>query len=570
MTTVADYLLTRLHQAGLRHLFAVPGDYAMGFLNALDANDPSPGIRRVANVNELGSGYAADGYARLMGIGAACVQYGVGTFSLLNCTAGSYVERVPVAVISASPKTSDRELERWKGILFHHSTGDLRADQRVFENVTVAAEIITDPLRAPAQIDAAITAMLTHRRPIYMEGVADVWAEPCATPLGTLTPMPLPSNDDSVAAAVQSTWERIQAAELPVIWAGVQIARFGLADQLQRLVDLSGMLFTTTSLAKTVLDETQPQFVGTYAGPASPALTRAVMAATDWVLALGTIITDDYLEIMASSFGAMTVVTDEECRVGYEYYRRVPLDHFLTGLIERFDAAGHARRTYHPPVAPTDPAAVLVPTDPLTYNRFYEALAAFLTDEDLLDQTVLVLGESTSLYVFGNLFGLPRDSFVAQAAWGSLGHETGCALGVALGGRKRPYVVAGDGGFRMICQELSSLAAERVNAVVFVISNDVYAIEQAFVDIDAFQTGDFAPFDVLPPWDYLALASAFGAKGYRAATVGDLRQILADVADLEDVPALIEVIVPKTDLAPQLERLAAPPATGSRPTGRTT
>src|ERR1051325_4972028 len=108
-TTVAGYLLLRLEQVGLKHMFAVPGDYCSPFLDTLDA---TPGIARIANVNELGSGYAADGYARFRGVGAACVQYGVGTFSLLNCTAGSFVERVPVVVISASPKRSDRILER--------------------------------------------------------------------------------------------------------------------------------------------------------------------------------------------------------------------------------------------------------------------------------------------------------------------------------------------------------------------------------------------------------------------------------------------------------------------------
>jgi indolepyruvate decarboxylase len=267
---VAEYLLTRMSQAGLKHLFAVPGDYAMGFLDALEAAERPSAIRRVANVNELGSGYAADGYARFAGIGAACVQYGVGTFSLLNCTAGSYVERVPVVVISASPKTSDRELERWKGILFHHSTGDLQADRIVFQNVTVASEIVRDPLLAPAQIDAAMTSMLTHRRPIYIEGLADVWSLACPQPRGTLSPLAPACDEHSLAAAVDAAWDRIQDARLPVIWAGVQIARFGLADMLQQFVDASGMLFTTTSLAKTVLDEGQPQFVGTYAGPASP------------------------------------------------------------------------------------------------------------------------------------------------------------------------------------------------------------------------------------------------------------------------------------------------------------
>ena len=198
---VAEYIITRLKQAGLEHMFVVPGDYASPFIEVLDE---TPGVTRVANINELGSGYAADGYARFKGIGAACVQYGVGTFSLLNCTAGSFVERLPVAVISASPSTGDRKLEHTERILFHHSTGDLRADQIVFQNVTVASEVIDNPERAPSQIDGAITAMLTHRRPIYIEVLQNVWTKDCVAPLGTLRPLNGVSDPQSLAAAVEA------------------------------------------------------------------------------------------------------------------------------------------------------------------------------------------------------------------------------------------------------------------------------------------------------------------------------------------------------------------------------
>jgi indolepyruvate decarboxylase len=553
---VAEYLIARLQQAGLAHLFAVPGDYASPFLEALDA---TPGIERVANVNELGSGYAADGYARFKGIGAACVQYGVGTFSVLNATAGSFVERVPVAVISASPTTANRRLERTQGILFHHSTGNLLADQIVFKNVTVASEVIADAGAAPQQIDRAIVAMLTHRRPIYIEVLQNVWTLPCAAPVGTLAAEVHTSDAAALAAAVDDAWERIQAARLPVLWAGVEIQRYGLQDVLQQIVDASGLHFTTTSLGKTVLDEAQPKFFGTYAGPASPALTRAVMKATDCPIALGTIITDDYLDIMAASFGVMIEVNDTEARVGYRRYRQVWLGDFLAALLARFVAAGP--RTYTLPEVPDDPTpAATGAGEALTYNLFYRELTGFLRRAGLFDKSTLVLGESTSLYVFGNLFGLPRDRFVAQAAWGSLGHETGCALGIALATGTRPWVVAGDGGFRMICQELSSLAAQRCNAVVFVLSNDAYAIEQAFVNLKAFTPeGQFAPFDLLPAWDYLALATAFGARGFRVRNAGDLAAALAAVEHLHDVPALIEVVIPQKDLAPQLARLAFTP-----------
>ena len=494
------------------------------------------------------------------------MQYGVGGFSALNCTAGSFVERVPVAVISASPSTSDRRLERSEAILFHHSTGDLRADQKVFQHVTVASEIVQGADEAPAQIDRAITAMLTHRRPIYIEVLNNVWSLPCAAPQGTLAPIVTPSDPASLAAALDAAWERLEAARLPVLWAGVEIQRFGLSDTLQQIVDAGGLPFTTTSLAKTVLDESQPQFIGTYAGPASPALTWAVMDdAADCILALGTIITDDYLNIMHSSFGRMIEVTDEETRIGYQYYRRVTLNDFLEGLLERFGAHPAFPRRYALPEVQPEATPEISPGHGLTYNIFFHELSAFLARARMLDDVALVLGESTSLYVFGNLFGLPRGSFVAQAAWGSLGHETGCALGVALGSGKRPIVVAGDGGFRMICQELSSLAYQGCNAVVFVMSNEAYAIEQAFVDIKAFTPqGQFAPFDVLPSWDYPALARAFGAKGYRASTVAELRAVLNEVKDLQGMPALVEIAIPQKDLAPQLKRLAETPPTSRK------
>ncbi|HYW17596.1 MAG TPA: thiamine pyrophosphate-binding protein [Allosphingosinicella sp.] len=552
---VAQYLVDRLKQCGLGHVFAVPGDYAANFLNALDRTE---GIVRVPNINELGSGYAADGYARFRGIGAACVQYGVGTFSALNCAAGSFVERVPVAIISASPRTKDRLLETEESILFHHSTGDLDSDRDIFAHVTVASEIVSDPAEAPAQIDAAIGAMLTHRRPIYIEVLQDVWIAPCAQPAGILSGALLMSEAKPLDALLDAAWERIAAAERPILWFGIDIQRFGLQDLAQRIVDSSGLPFTTTSLAKTVLDEAQDAFIGTYADAASPASTRAAMKACDCPIALGTIITDDYLPIMASSYGAMIAVNDEEARVGWAQYLGVTLADVLEGLLDRFEGDSRFPRTCgRPEVDPEEPEAA---GSGLTYNRFYRQLTGFLKDEDLLAESVLVLGESTSLYVFGNMFGLPRDSFVAQAAWGSLGHETGCALGVALGSGKRPWVVAGDGGFMMICQEISSLVRAGINAAVFVMSNRGYAIEQAFVNLDAFEPeGEFAAYDVLPVWDYLALAKAFGARGFRVETADQLAAVLGQVRDLRGVPALIEVVIPDKDLAPQLKRLATPP-----------
>jgi indolepyruvate decarboxylase len=98
------------------------------------------------------------------------------------------------------------------------------------------------------------------------------------------------------------------------------------------------------------------------------------------------------------------------------------------------------------------------------------------------------------------------------------------------------------------------------NAVIFAMSNRAYAIEQAFVNLKAFEPGGkFAPYCVLPGWDYMALAQAFGAKGVRVTTTTELLDFLGSLAKPAAGPTLVEVVIPEHDLAPQLKRLAELP-----------
>src|SRR6201999_2888603 len=97
--TIGDFLLRRLEEAGIRHLFGVPGDYNLALLQQLQ---DSGRIEWVGNCNELNASYAADGYARLNGMGALLVTNGVGALSALNGVAGAYAEHVPVVCICGS------------------------------------------------------------------------------------------------------------------------------------------------------------------------------------------------------------------------------------------------------------------------------------------------------------------------------------------------------------------------------------------------------------------------------------------------------------------------------------
>lgn len=562
--TVADYLLTRLKQLGVTEVFQIPGDYVKHFTQALEYFD---GVKAVGAINELDAAYAADAYGRTRGLGAVSLQYGVSTFSALNAIAGAYVEYSPVVVISACPGADARRITSMYDVLFHHSTGNLRADQEVYQHVTLAAETLSTSVGAPEKIDNLLIAAITYKRPVYIACYKEVWGEPCPRPSRkVLQPLTVTSDPLAVENAVAQAWTQIAAAKQPLIFAGVEVLRHGLAGLLQEIVDASGFLYTTTSLGKTVLDEGGDKFIGTYSDAASIDSVRQVVEDADCVLTLGTVITDDYLWFVENKYADMVLATTEQVRAGYFTYEGVTMKDFMEALLRKFKATRGYPIAAKAPPQPPFPEPWLSASDPywndkpetITYNRFFQHSMKFLKDNRMLDDIVWTFGVSSSLYVATNAYGLAQNSFLGSAAWQCIGFETGAASGAQLGSGKRAWTVAGDGAFMMVCQSLSTLARNRLNAVIFVMSNGVYAIEQVYVDMTAFEPGPshkFDSFDILPKWDYLALAQAFGAKGYRATTVTELKAVLKELKKPTDLPSLVEVVIPEKDLPAQMRRL---------------
>ncbi|MBI0575562.1 thiamine pyrophosphate-binding protein, partial [Pectobacterium parmentieri] len=99
-----------------QHLFGVPGDYNLHFLDHVIRN---PDITWVGCANELNAAYAADGYARCRPAAALLTTFGVGELSAINGIAGSYAECLPVIHIAAAPCLASQR----NGELLHHTLG---------------------------------------------------------------------------------------------------------------------------------------------------------------------------------------------------------------------------------------------------------------------------------------------------------------------------------------------------------------------------------------------------------------------------------------------------------------
>lgn len=545
--TVASYLVARLEELGIEHLFNVSGSYCSGLLAEVAE---SPGLKAVFTTYEMEAAYAADAYARIKGYGAMCSTYGVGALSALNGVVGAFVERCPIIVINGGPSSKQLDLEIEYGIMFLHSTGPLKTDLTIYSQVTAATAVIERAEEAPDKIDEVLIACMTRRRPVYLEISQDLWAQPCPMPVGRLSAAAAPVNPDSLAECLDDAVARLGAAHRPLLWAGEEIDRWQLHDELALLLRVSGAPYVTTLAGKSVLPETTTGFLGVYDGRFATSDLQEFVEKADFVVALGTTITDFVGDIVTRDYGRMILASQGGVRIGHHVYPDVNLREFVVGLTQRLGrhaaASPWATAPHHRPGA----GAVSSGDAAITFDLLFARISHFV-------QGKLVIAD-TGLSMFASA-GLPiseQQAYLSQSIWMSIGYSLGASVGAACAGSKRPVVFVGDAAFREGPQALSTLVQYNLPAVICVMNNGIMGIQQFMGHPQYYEGAGGQPdyYNVLRRWDYGSLARAFGARHARARTVGELDTALREAAELADGPILIDVVLDEKDIPAVIRR----------------
>lgn len=512
-TTVADYLLSRLKGLGVDHLFGVPGDFVLGFLNHVLVS----GVEFIGTCNELNAAYAADGYARIKGVGAFTSTFGVGELSALNGVAGAFAEKVPVVVITGAPATEDFRTRP----LLHHTLGDYDIPLRMFQQITVAQGCLTSGATAGAEIDRVLVACLAHRQPVYLRLPSDVVSMRCSAPGDFPFPRQEPSDPGALAEAVAEATSRLLASRRPLVVAGVDLNRFGFQRVFGDFLERSGFPYVTMMLAKAVLSEHHPQFLGLYEGAMSRPEVRARVETADLVVQVGNWMTDFNTGgfTTRSDLGSQITVDLRSVTIGHHLYGEVSLPEFLGELtrnLVRRDPAGldvlsASQACLHRGTRAFRPQ----PQQPLTVARLFDRMSHFL------EKGAVVLAETgVSLFSAAEMLLPDGALFVGQTFYGSIGYSLGAALGACLASPGRQVVLfIGDGAFQVTGQDLSTMLRHGLKPVIVLLNNDGYTIERVMCD---------RQYNDLQPWQYHRLPEVFGGDPGRVVTTeGELEAALS-------------------------------------------
>ncbi|MFM9889197.1 MAG: alpha-keto acid decarboxylase family protein [Rickettsiales bacterium] len=532
--TVGSFLFDYLRAKGVGHVFGIPGDFALPTFRWLQQSE----LEIITLTHEPSVGFAADGYARVHGLGVALVTYSVGALNMLNSVACAYAEKSPLLVISGGPSPADRKADG----LLHHKVRTFDTQRRIYEEVTVANAVLSDPETAPSEIIRVVESVLEHCRPGYLEIPYDIVDMPIKLP--TIPNRPAPESDaENLAAMVEDAAAMIGGAKQPVIIADVELHRHGLTHLAVAIAEKFNIPIASTLLSKSIISENHPLFIGVYSGSLSDAAVQRYVEDSDCIIMLGAFITDVFLGMNTAKINRKHTIlaNTEKMRIGYRSYEAVQFKHFLEGL----GGATLAKKTTGTLPQPAPPPVPLTDADrarPLSVEQFFRILGLHVDDN-----STVVCDTGDALLGAMRLRTAGASDFLSDAYYLSMGFAVPAAIGVmAAKPNDHVFAIVGDGAFQMTGIELSTAAKYGMKPIVFVLNNDGYGTQRHILD---------GPFNNILMWDYTKLVDMLRVgKSWKVGTCGELETAI-HAALKHDQLSLIEVTIPRDDCSPSLRRM---------------
>jgi acetolactate synthase I/II/III large subunit len=524
--TVADALVRRLRDHGVRHVFGYPGGQLTPIYDALHRDG---GIRHILARHEQAAAFMADGYARATGKPGLCLAVcGPGVLNAATPLGTAFTDSVPILLISGQIPIKGRGLRSG----YYHENEQLAACETLTKgrvSVETSADIV------PA-LDRAFAQLTTGRPgPVLLEVPLDVLrseASPGSWPsLPAILEPPLPAPQDIAAVArLAQTWRK------PLLLAGGGAVSAGAEGVLMQLAERLGAPLFHTAMGKCVLPSDHPLAAGLPWHRATSDLTNManyfspLFAEADGLLAVGCrftqLATGSWTIPLPKSIAQIDIDRDEIGR-HYPVAAGVRADARLAlqAILETMPA--EPRLPWAKPQPPREPWR-------LPGLDLVGPLRRVLPRDGIVAADITRLG-----YIMLAEFPVyePR-TFLHPAGFVAMGHGLPAALGAKAAFPGRAVVaIVGDGCFQMCGMELATAVQEKLPVVTIVINDGALTLIKA-IQQRRYESR-FLGVDLLNP-DIGTFARAFGVPFWRVDDDATFEVALKE-ALAADAPALIEV-----------------------------
>ena len=553
MIKLSDYVIKRLEETGVKHMFMLPGGGAMHLNDSLGKSNK---IQYIGCLHEQACAIAAEAYARVNNtIGLLMVTTGPGGTNALTGIAGAYLESTPVFVVSGQVKRAD--MINNQGI---RQQGMQELDIiSVVKSITKYAALVDDPQRIRYHIERALyEATYGRKGPVWLDIPLDVQATMINE--DELTGyIPEKQHDKQLLTEiVLSVIDKLNHSERPVLLAGNGIRMADAIPEFEELCKVLNVPVLTTWNGIDLIEETSPLYYGRPGG-LGHRYANFMQQNSDFFLSLGArlnLLQTGYnfdgfaraaykimVDIDEAELHKINVRPDLPICTDAKIFIRELLKH--KDLIKKKDrnawfSYGNKLKEKYPIVRPE----YWKQKELVNTYCLLETISKYMTEND-----VYVSGSSGScIDISMQTFRVKKGQRVfCTKGLASMGYGLPSAIGACLAsGGKRTVGVNGDGGFVMNIQELETIRRLNLPIKLFVLCNHGYgAIQATQTNLFAKHFVDCNETSGLTLPSIAKVANAFGLKTISIYNNSELDAKVKEALDYSG-PVIVEVFTPIT------------------------
>ena len=506
-----------LVEQGVDTLFGYPGGAVLNLYDELYKN--SDRIRRVLTAHEQGASHAADGYARATGrTGVVLATSGPGATNLVTGIATAYMDSVPMVAFTGNVATTLLGKDSFQEAYIEGITMPITKHNYTVRRV----EDLADTMRAAFRI-----AQSGRKGPVLVDIPKDVTAAACEfTPKEPELIRTVTSYNET---DVEKAAEMINEAKRPIVYFGGGVRSAAGCQPLRDLLIKADIPATYTLMAAGVLSYGEEHNLGLLGMHGCYTANKAIDEA-DLVIAVGTRFSDR-VALNPDAFAKRAKIIQIDIDPS-ELGKNVDIDLSLTG------DASYVLQAILPHVKPTKHAGWMdqihawqatdyKPTDSDTELKPHQIINEICEQAGPEAVYVTDVGQH-QMWAAQYLHHTKSRGFLTSGGLGTMGFGYGAAIGaqMALGRDARVVMLTGDGSFHMNLNEGCTAVSYDLPIITVIFNNQVLGMVRQWQT--TFYEKRYSDTDPHRKTDFVKLAEAFGAKGYRATTPAEFKAALAD------------------------------------------
>ena len=528
--TGAQIVIECLKEQNVDTVFGYPGGAILNVYDELYKH--SDEIHHVLTSHEQGASHAADGYARSTGkVGVCLATSGPGATNLVTGIATAQMDSVPMVAITCNVNVPLLGKDSFQEVDIAGITMPITKHNFIVKDVTRLA----DTMRRAFRI-----AKTGRPGPVLVDIPKDVTAAKCEYTYQEAKPVERVVKNITEEALKRAV-ALIEAAEKPYIFVGGGAVISDAAEELETFVSLVDAPVCDTLMGKGAYDGTREAYTGML-GMHGTKTANLGVSECDLLITVGSRFSDRVLgnpktfakdakvlqfDVDPAEINKNVVVTAEVIGDIKEILRRI------NPMLKK---QNHKEWMAH--------ILSLKEKYPATYCT--DGLSGPFVVEEIYRQTkgdaimVTEVGQHQMWTAQYFKYAKPH-TLLTSGGLGTMGYGLGAAIGAQIGNPEKQVInVAGDGCFRMNMNEVATAVREQLPLIEVVINNHVLGMVRQWQTL--FYEKRYSSTVLNDGVDFVKLAEAMGATGYRATSKEEFAEIFAKALTMK-TPVVIDCVI---------------------------